>query len=122
MSLYNGECRASKVNVLEIQDIEGNVLPDAVAISMNDGKTRYIPGQTVEIDNFGTSLYESYLPGIYFYPDRKVAVYYMTKGADVKGNPIPITLEELRDGFKSGEIKMGTPVNVWDNWKEGFAP
>ena len=112
MNIYLGECRASKVKVLEIQDIDGNPLPGAVGISIKDPETLYIPGEIMEVNNFGTNYYQAFLPGIYFYPERKAAVYYMTRGNDSEGRIIPIAKDDVTKLIDSGFTGWGTLPNV----------
>ena len=91
--LYNGECRASKVKVLEIQTVEGEKLENAVAYSIKDQTTEYIPGQTVGVDNFDFDRSVQHTRGIFFYMERKQAIEYLTLGRDPDGNLLRIDAE-----------------------------
>jgi len=85
-SNLNGECRADKAVVLEIQALDGTPLPGAVAWSIRDRTTKYVPGETVVAANYDdTERYTPWTPGIYFYPDREEAVQYLTRGRGEDG-------------------------------------
>ena len=112
--LLCGECRASKAEVLEIQTLDGQPLPDAEAISIRDATTRYKAGSVVSVVGFDTDVSVSHVPGIYFYMDRPSAVRYMTFGDDTDGNPVPINLEEFTEKFADKGLS-GTPPQVWDH-------
>ena len=110
--MTDGECRASKVRVLEVQAVDGTPLPGVTAVSIKDLKTLYRAGETVEEPNFGGEMYNKWQPGIYFYLDRRSAVEYMSIGRDENGDPIPIDFraweaERIEDG-----AGMGTPPAV----------
>ena len=108
-ALPNGEYRASKVKVLEIQSIEGDVLPDAVGLSPFDIKTRYVAGETVEEPNYGTELFQNMQPGIYFYLQREAAVRYLVEGLTAEG-VVEMDLSKYKElGYFPG---TGTPPNV----------
>lgn len=108
-ALPNGEFRASKVIVLEIQDIEGNVMPDAVGLSPFDITTQYIAGETVEEKKYGTDLFNNMQPGIYFYLQRGAAVRYLVEGLTTDG-AVEMDLSRYKElGYFPD---MGTPPNV----------
>ena len=111
--LWNGEYRASKAEVLEIQTIDGDVLRDTVAYSIRDGRTVYKVGETLSIDNFDSDIYSEHAPGIFFYLDRKRAVQYLTEGDDADGNPIPVNSAEIIEQCKDTGMG-GTPPNILD--------
>ena len=109
-ALHNGECRASKVIVLEIQDLEGNTLYDVSGLSPLDLKTKYTPGETVTADNYGTDLYNNMIPGIYFYLQRDAAVRYLTEGFDQDSNIMEMDYTRWKEqGYIPGR---GTPFDV----------
>lgn len=108
--LPNEECRASKVIVLEIQDLAGNVLPDAVGLSPFDIKTRYVAGETVEEPNYSTDLFNNMEPGIYFYLQREAAVRYLIEGLTSDGAASEFDFSKFKElGYFPGR---GTPANV----------
>ena len=108
-ALPNGEFRASKVKVLEIQSIEGDILPDAIGFSPFDLKTRYVAGETVEEPNYGTELFQNMQPGIYFYLQREAAVRYLVEGLTAEG-VVEMDMSRYKElGYFPG---MGTPSNV----------
>lgn len=82
----NGECRADKAVVLEIQKLDGTPLPGAIAWAIRDRETKYIPGETIVAEDYAEEeRFTHWTPGIYFYPDREEAVQYLTKGRDENG-------------------------------------
>lgn len=104
----NRECRADKVDVIEIQTLDGKTLIDRntdtkdCAVSIKDKETRYIPGRTTYSPVFGDRCWQTYdchfaIDGIFFYINRQEAVEYMTCGRDKDGNLIDIRdrLQEL---------------------------
>lgn len=95
VSIPDGECRASKVKVLEVQTLEGDVIPDGIGISIRDKKTVYIPGETVESNGFGPDRFVHHTQGIFFYINRQQAVEYLTLGT-VDGVTRPIHSEDSR--------------------------
>lgn len=109
LTLPDGQCRASKVKVLELQRIDGTILPpEAEALSLKDGKTRWRAGETVEAKDFSSELYNEWTPGIYFYLDRRCAVEYLCYGSDRDGNPVPVT----HDKMLSAGVTAGSPPDV----------
>lgn len=113
ISIMNGECKASKVEVLEVQTVEGEVLPEAVAISMKDGRTEYKAGTVIEVDDFVDDMFNEHTPGIFFYLDRLQAVRYLTMGDDPDGRPQPIDFEELEDEYREPGL-CGSPPQILD--------
>lgn len=108
-ALPNGEYRASKVKVLEIQSIDGDVLQDTVGLSPFDLKTRYIAGETVEEPNYGTEMFQNMQPGIYFYLQREAAVRYLVEGLTADG-VAEMDMSRVKElGYFPG---FGTPQNV----------
>ena len=115
LNLLNGQCRASKALVLEVQALDGTPLPGMEAISIKDGKTVYKAGETVIAENFSSDLYQEHVPGTYFYMDRQRAVYYLTYGSGRDGNPIPFDSEIYRKAFQETGVGLsGTPPQVLD--------
>lgn len=109
-ALPNGEFRASKVIVVEIQDLEGNVLPDAVGLSPFDLRTRYVAGETVEEPNYGSEMFINMQPGIYFYLQRNAALRYLVEGLTADGDAVEMDMSKYKElGYFPG---MGTPPNV----------
>lgn len=86
VSMSNGECRASKAIVLEIQTLDGQVIEHGVGVSIYDRKTLYVPGATVEANGFSKERDVHHTQGIFFYVDRRSAVEYLTMG-NVPGDP-----------------------------------
>lgn len=93
------ECRATKVKVLEIQTIDGEVLVDRpsedCAVSIKNPDTEYRVGETVSVPDISDRHYFNmdgnayhYERGIFFFVNRREAVYYLSGGADENGNPI----------------------------------
>lgn len=113
LSLPDGQCRASKVQVVEIQSIEGVRLRGVKAVSIKDPNTVYEQGATIEVHDFSSELYNEWVPGIYFYLDGQMAVNYMTNGNDECGNPLPIDLDAFREKYKDTGLE-GSPPQVLD--------
>lgn len=98
-----GECRASKVVVLELQTMDGEKLPDdTVGYSIKDrGETQYRVGETVCCSKpFSFNRYQHFVPGIYFYMERPRAVDYLTFGR-LEGKPIIIDAKEAFERLES---------------------
>lgn len=71
------KCRCDRATVLEIQDLEGNKLPeDTVAKSWYDKHFTYKVGEIVSVDNFCDDRWEECAPGIHFFITREEAVGY----------------------------------------------
>lgn len=111
--IINGECKASKVQVIEVQSIEGETLPDAVAYSLKDGRTEYYAGAVIEVADFVGDQFNEHAPGIFFYLERAQAVHYLTSGDDPAGKPEPINIEKIEEECKDTGI-AGTPPQVLD--------
>lgn len=112
LGLTDGECRASKAVVLEIQSLDGTPLPGVEGISCKDGKTRYRAGETVAVSNFGSELYDKWKPGIYFFLNRRAAVEYGTSGYDEAGNPIPHDYAAFVKDCRERGVGWGAPPAV----------
>lgn len=112
LGLTDGECRASKARVLEIQTLDGTPLPGVTAISCKDGKTTYKAGETVEAPTFGSELYDKWQPGIYFFLNRRAAVEYGCTGSDAEGNPQPIDIREWACELTARGVGWGSPPAV----------
>ena len=70
------KCRASKAEVLEIQAIDGRVLPDKEAFSRFNRSFVYRVGQTVYPSNFCKDRFMECSGGIHFFMNRQDAVNY----------------------------------------------
>ena len=70
------KCRASKAEVLDIQDMDGNSLKDGIAHSSYDEDFVYKVGETVQVDDFDTNRWNECAPGIHFFITRIEAVTY----------------------------------------------
>lgn len=110
VGLPTGECRASKAVVLEVQALDGTPMPGATAISIKDGVTAYRAGETVEEPRFGEELYNEWVPGIYFYLERRQAVEYLTYGSDPEGTPMPFDSDLWLSQYPNG--LSGSPPDV----------
>ena len=111
--LLNGECKASRAEVLEIQTIGGAPLPGVVGISIRDGRTKYRAGETVAVENFVGDRFNEHTPGIFFYLDRRQTIRYLTSGEDAAGRVQPLNLETLKEAYKETGLS-GTPPQVLD--------
>lgn len=71
------KCRCDKAQVLQIQDLEGNVLDNTVAYSFHDHGFRYIAGTVVTpVLPFEENRWEECASGIHFFISREEAVNY----------------------------------------------
>lgn len=71
------ECRASKAQVLDLQDKQGNSLPpDSTAHSSYDPDFTYKKGETMHVEDFDTNRWNECAPGIHFFITRIEAVEY----------------------------------------------
>ena len=71
------KCRASKAQILDLQDKQGNSLPpDTTAYSSLDPDFTYKKGETVHVENFDTNRWTECAPGIHFFITRVEAVEY----------------------------------------------
>ena len=71
------KCRASKAQVLDLQDKQGNSLPpDSTAYSSHDQNFTYKKGETVHVEDFDTNRWNECAPGIHFFITRIEAVKY----------------------------------------------
>ena len=69
------KCRASKVKVLEITNIE-NTEKYETAVSKHDANFIYKVGETIEIENFDEDRWSECSEGIHFFITREEAVQY----------------------------------------------
>ena len=69
------KCRASKVKVLEITNIE-NTKKYKTAISKHDESCAYKVGETIEVTDFDDNRWEECSTGIHFFITREEAVQY----------------------------------------------
>ena len=71
------KCRCSKAEVIQIEDVDGNVLPDdTVAYSQHDSSFTYKKGDVVEVKDFDTNRWNECSTGIHFFITRREAVLY----------------------------------------------
>lgn len=71
------KCRASKAQVLDLQDKQGNSLPpDSTARSSYDPDFTYKKGETMHVEDFDTNRWNECAPGIHFFITRIEAVEY----------------------------------------------
>ena len=71
------KCRASKAQVLDLQDKQGNSLPpDSTAYSSHDQNFTYKKGETVHVEDFDTNRWNECAPGIHFFITRIEAAEY----------------------------------------------
>ena len=76
-SATSRKCRCSKAEVIQIEDTEGNVLPDdTIAYSRYDCEFPYQKGKIVEVDDFDTNRWDECSTGIHFFMTRREAVLY----------------------------------------------
>lgn len=67
------KCRCDKAEVLEIQDIYGNIV-DTTASSIRSPSFIYEVGKTVSVSDFDNNRLNECAPGIHFYVTREEAV------------------------------------------------
>lgn len=71
------KCRASKAQVLDLQDKQGNSLPpDSTARSSYDPDFTYKKGETMHVEDFDTNRWDECAPGIHFFITRIEAAEY----------------------------------------------
>ena len=71
------KCRASKAQVLDLQDKQGNSLPpDSTAHSSYNPDFTYKKGETIHVEDFDTNRWNECAPGIHFFITRIEAVEY----------------------------------------------
>ena len=76
-SATSSKCRASKAEVLEIQALDGEKLPNVTAYSQHDWSFIYEPGKIVTPkEPFCKDRYDLCASGIHFFIDRQEAVDY----------------------------------------------
>lgn len=75
-SAFGMKCRTNKAEVLEIQNLEGEILDRRFAESEFDPSFTYTIGEIVEEPNFCEDRWKECAPGIHFFVDRKAAVDY----------------------------------------------
>lgn len=78
LSCLGRKCRCDKAIVLEIQDLEGDRLPnDTIAMSYHDNSFGYIVGRTVTPEKpFNENRFDECASGIHFFVNREEAVRY----------------------------------------------
>lgn len=97
VSLLDGEIRADKAIVLEVQDMAGNRLEGVCGLSAFDHKTVYAEGETIHCaGEFGEDRFVHQAPGIFFYTGRQEAVEYLTAGTDPEGKLMQLGLESAK--------------------------
>lgn len=100
-----GECRADKAVVLEMQSLDGEVLPDKAALSIYDKSTPYVVGETVYAKGYTGERFTQWTPGIYFYITRQEAVDYLTLGR-YDGQQIELDVKWMENAMEES--------NHWD--------
>ena len=70
------ECRCSKAKVLAIEDDDGASADVTEVHSDYDPTFIYKIGETVTVENFDNNRFNEYAPGIHFYMNRDLAVYW----------------------------------------------
>ena len=71
------KCRASKAQILDLQDSQGNSLPpDTTAYSGLYTDFTYRKGETVHVEDFDTDRWKECAPGIHFFITRIEAIEY----------------------------------------------
>ena len=71
------KCRASKAQVPDLQDKQGNSLPpDSTAHSSYDPDFTYKKGETMHVEDFDTNRWNECAPGIHFFITRIEAAEY----------------------------------------------
>ncbi|MBL3897901.1 pentapeptide repeat-containing protein [Bifidobacterium longum] len=71
------KCRASKAQVLDLQDKQGNSLPpDSTAHSSYNPDFTYKKGETIHVEDFDTNRWNECAPGIHFFITRIEATEY----------------------------------------------
>ena len=70
------KCRASKAEVLRIEDLHGSCLTVDSVNSSYDPNFIYRPGEIVSVDNFDTNRWNECAPGIHHFINRQEAVDY----------------------------------------------
>ena len=103
------ECRASKVKVLEIQSIDGDVLINEntatmdCAVSRKHPDVEYVVGQEAIARSVYWEDYQRFEGGyfhhnngIFFFINRRDAVLYLTGGENPEGNPIELPFDEMK--------------------------
>lgn len=71
------KCRCDKAIVLEVQDLDGTRLSDAIALSIHDNSFGYIVGRTVTPEKpFNENRFDECASGIHFFVNREEAVRY----------------------------------------------
>ena len=70
------KCRASKAEVLRIEDLDGSCLTVDSVNSSYDPNFIYRPGEIVSVDNFDTNRWNECAPGIHHFINRQEAVDY----------------------------------------------
>lgn len=71
------KCRASKAQVLDLQDKQGNSLPpDSTAHSSYNPDFTYKKGETIHVEDFDANRWNECAPGIHFFITRIEAAEY----------------------------------------------
>lgn len=70
------KCRTNKAVILDIQDFDGNSLPNTIATSIYNPDFKYKIGETIIIDNYDPNPHETCAPGIHFFITRHEAINY----------------------------------------------
>ena len=128
------ECRATKVKVLEIQTLRGDILIDSksedYAVSIKDPTTEYHVGDIItvpDISNEGFFRWNNiwhYENGLFFFVNRQEAAFYLSGGENQDGDPIdlfPEFMKELEDEAKQAGLEMHRDIehdNAMSIWRE----
>lgn len=70
------KCRASKAEVLKIENLDGHEAGVSKVESSYDSNFIYRPGEVVSVDNFDTDRWNECAPGIHHFINRQEAVDY----------------------------------------------
>ena len=70
------KCRASKAEVLKIENLDGSPSYVDEVRSSYDRSFIYRPGEVVSVDNFDTNRWHECAPGIHHFINRQEAVDY----------------------------------------------
>lgn len=69
-------CRASKAEVIKIENLDGSPSDVDEVRSLYDRSFIYRPGEVVSVDNFDTNRWNERAPGIHHFINRQEAVDY----------------------------------------------
>ena len=76
-SLVGRKCRAARVDVTALYDLDGNPLPsNTVGIGIHDGTTKYIAGERTDADGWNDDIRVECTHGIHFFMTLREAREY----------------------------------------------